>query len=445
MLLRRYGSFAGGIELPEEKQATLDSPIQAWRDCRRLLVPLAPCGGPAARPLVKPGQYVSFGEKIAVGEDGALDVFSPAAGRVAGFATTEIAHGDGFAACAAIELEEVSAPAEIAPVLPTYDWREASPQALRQRLAEGGLATFRRLPKPLAAWIEAARRSKVRSLVANVLEHQPYVTAQHRLLVDFGAEVIRGLAILARAIEAQDVVLAVDQRRTEDYRELVGPARMYHITRVALPNKYPIEADAMLLKVLTRREAPLGGSPLDLGVAVIDAATCFAAYRWAACAIPPTGRVVTVAGPRTTRQGNFFVPFGVRCKDLTHPAADPILHGGTMVGLRCTDGAVVGPASNCVLAVSTVPAPLPGPCIRCGWCTDHCPARLNVASLNDHYELGQLDRSRRAGVAACVECGVCSYICPARLPLSQRVKQLKRLLRPVPAASSEDRIEAPEP
>ena len=88
--------------------------------------------------------------------------------------------------------------------------------------------------------------------------------------------------------------------------------------------------------------------------------------------------------------------------------------------------AVVTPATDALLAIGLTEAEPAGACIRCGWCTDHCPARLNVAALNDAYELGMVDLADRAGVRACVQCAVCSYVCPARLPLTVRVRQLKR-------------------
>ena len=110
-----------------------------------------------------------------------------------------------------------------------------------------------------------------------------------------------------------------------------------------------------------------------------------------------------------------------------------------MSGVLCDARAVVTPATPAVLSLEAADMPLPGPCLRCGWCTDHCPARLNVTALNDAFELSLVDRARLGGALACVECGVCSYICPARLPLTQRVKQLKRrivALRRAPAGST---------
>ncbi|MFP3938390.1 MAG: 4Fe-4S dicluster domain-containing protein, partial [Phycisphaerae bacterium] len=294
----------------------------------------------------------------------------------------------------------------------------------------GGLALHRRRPTPLNRWLEKARRHNCRTLIANAMEGQSYVTSDHRLLVEHGAEVSRGLAILGRAIEADEILLAVDRRRTDDYRDLVGPARMYDIKRIALPHKYPIGADNVLAKVLLRREPPPGAGPISVGAAVVDVATCLAVYRWVACEAPPRGRVVTISGERATEHGNFYVPFGTEWTELPVVAEPPVIHGGPMMGRQCEPQVIVSPSTIALLAIRTTDntAP-PSPCIRCGWCTDHCPARLNVAALNDDYELALVDHARKMNVAACVDCGVCTYVCPARLPLSQRVRELKRAVR----------------
>jgi electron transport complex protein RnfC len=190
-------------------------------------------------------------------------------------------------------------------------------------------------------------------------------------------------------------------------------------------------ADTILAKVLTRRETPPGAATMAVGSAILDAATCLAVWRWVCRGRRTLERVVTVAGPRVREPANYLVPFGARCTDLVAPDDRQealLVHGGPMAGVPCDERAVVTSATAAVLALEADPPPLSTPCIRCGWCTDHCPARLNVAALNDAFELALPETARRAQPAACVECGVCSYVCPARLPLAHRVKQLKRRL-----------------
>jgi len=234
--------------------------------------------------------------------------------------------------------------------------------------------------------------------------------------------------ILAKAVGAKQTILAVDHRRVGEYRSLLRPAQACGIERLALAHKYPIGLDRMLAGVLTGREVPAGGSAFDVGAAVVTAATCLAVFRQVACSLPALGRVVTVSGPRAPKPANVWAPLGMPIRELAG-VDGPLVHGGPMIGLSCGDDAVVTPATDAVLALEPGKTQPPGACIRCGWCSDHCPARLNVSALNDMYELGQVDRARKAGAVACLGCGVCSYVCPAYLPLMQRVKQLKQAIR----------------
>ena len=102
------------------------------------------------------------------------------------------------------------------------------------------------------------------------------------------------------------------------------------------------------------------------------------------------------------------------------------IYGSAMTGMQVIAGAVTGASANALLAMENGRQPTPTPCIRCGWCSDNCPARLNVSALNDDFELGRSEAARRHGAPACIECGICSYVCPARLPLMQRVRLLKQ-------------------
>ena len=434
MIFRRYGTFTGGIDLPDEKQATLDEPV---RPCARpavLHVPLAPCAAAAAEPTVRAGRRVRAGERIAAAPDeSGVDVFAPLDGRVEGFTTVTVAARGGFVESPAVTLVETHDPAETMPRPddrpPTdgpFDWAAADVGDLIERIAAGGLTTFRRRPVPLGRWVGAARRQRCRTLIANVMEHEPYVTADHRALAETGPAVMEGLAVLGKAIAAESIVLAADRRRTGFYDGSIATAERLGIERVALPHKYPMGADTILTKVLTRRETPPGRGTMSAGSAVVDAATCLAVFRWVVCGVRPLGRIVTRAGPRAEHPANLWVPFGTPCGELAGGAEGLVVHGGPMSGLVCDARAVVTPATCAVLAIDPPRVPLPSPCIRCGWCTDHCPARLNVSALNDAFELSLVASARRAGALACVECGVCSYVCPARLPLAQRVKRLKR-------------------
>lgn len=417
MFFQRYGKFVGGIDVPEEKDSTADRPISIPEPPESLRVSLAPCGENPAEATVSIGERVEPQQRIAAAAKNGIDIFAPLGGTVKSVGGRTI------------ELTGLTDPEGIPEAKIDTTWEDLESQRLCQRLCEGNLPTFRPRVEPLIQWIEKAKKSQAHTLIINAVESQPYVTADHRLLVEFGGEVVSGSAILGRAIGAKKIIIAVDESRTADYPELLSPTSEYDIQHVALPRKYPIGADNILSYVLTRREVPCGKDPCAIGIAITGPAECFNAYRWVACGQRLGGRVVTLSGPRAEHPGNFFVPYGTNAHWLMKPAEEPFILGSPMTGRICPADAVVGPSTNVILALDPTQVGVPSQCIRCGWCRDHCPARLNVAVLNDHYELGDIVQGEHLGAESCVECGVCSYICPAKLPLTQRIIKLKRAIR----------------
>jgi len=423
--IRRFGTFSGGIDLPDDKGPTLHKPIGEWDGVKRISLPLLSHKRRGVSALVNKGQKVSTGQIIASADNETPDVFAPCDAVVSGFSSVEIAGRYAMIKSPAIDLD-LTAPIGLPPpdrVKP--DWRELHDTDLWDRITEGRISVHRPREAPLSQWVLRARAKSCRLLVANAMEQQPLVTSAHRLLVDHGPEVIEGLVILARAAGIANCALVVPRRRTDFYRDLMAPARHYNVTQVALSHKYPTEADEILTKVLTRRSVRPGGTPMDVQTAVIDPATCFAAFRWVACGQRLGGRVVTVCGSGRQEDGNYFLPFGAKCLEVINTNEQIVIHGGPMVGTACSPATVVTPATDAVLSITPTDYAPSSPCVRCGWCTDHCPARLNVAALNDDYELSLVNHARRLDVSACVNCGVCSYVCPARLPLMQRVRELK--------------------
>ena len=421
MLFHRYGKFTGGIDLPEEKQATIDEPISAGPLPDELHVPLNYSDQmPPASPAVSPGQAISRGELLARATQGGLDIFAPANGVVRDISTRDIT------------LTKLRGQSELLAREPVRDWEKLSAEQLRELIREGQLPTFRRPGEAIIDWLEEARRHRSGQLVINAMEDQPFVTADHRLLVEHGPEVIAGASILSKAGRIGQVTLAADQLKTENYQHLTAPAQAHGLERVALPRRYPIGADNILLSVLTGREVPCGGKAADIALAIIDAASCFAIYRWVACGDRLAGRVVTLSGPGVKRPGNLFVLFGTPCRELAGPAEGPLVVGGPMIGSVASARSVVGPGCDAVLALEPTSPGVATQCVRCGWCRDHCPTRLNVAVLNDLYELGHVQPADLLGVLSCLGCGVCSYVCPAVLPLTERMRQLKKSLHALP-------------
>jgi len=455
LLRPRYGTFSGGIDLPDEKDTTLETPITTIENISHLRVPLAPVHTTPAKPIVSIGQRVHQGEKIAQSSgDGQVDIFAPLAGRVSKFCQVILPVNTPASLCQdrdeyiigwrvspAIELVNLDRIEPFSSSSSVYNWLAADEFSLRERIAEGGLTTFNKRPVSLANYITTARNAHVDTLIANVMENTPYITSDHRILAEHGLEVIGGLSIIARAMGVSNVILTVDHRRTDSYRQAIAPSRLHGIRTIALSNKYPIGTNSILIRVLTRRRTRPEGEGLEVGVAVVDAATCLATYRWVVFGEVPTARVVTISGPAVKNPANLLIPFGADAEEVLTSAgveSDCLtIHGSVMMGneiIKCATPAgesipaVVSSSTNALLALeqsahsSDTTAT---PCIRCGWCSDSCPVRLNVAALNDDFELGRINSAKRRGCMYCIDCGICSYVCPARLPLARRIKLLK--------------------
>jgi len=427
MQIRRHGSFAGGIVLHEDKHLTLDAPISAPAQPETLMIPLAPCGKSQAKCLVNPGDRITAGEKLAEAPDAsAVDIFSPLDGTVVGKDTAMVIDRCRFVRAACLKIEDVSQPQGNGDKDDKCKYDDLADSELLEKLSSGGLTTHGSRIQPLGVWAGRAKENSCHTLILNAMENDPGPTSDHALLSEFSLAVIEGLNIIARAIGANKAILAVDARRTYSYRKIIKPAEKRGVTNAALPHKYPIGDDNMLVKVLTSKDVPIGADSMALSTAVTDVATCFAVYQWVAMQIPATARVVTVTGERIKSPGNYWLPYGFAIDELTNHIGQPLIHGGLMRGIRAVSDSIIGPASNVIVAPRPASSPLPTQCIRCSWCADHCPAGINVPAMNDAYELNDIDLADRSGVQACIGCGVCSYICPARLPLRQRLICLKR-------------------
>ncbi|MDP6044783.1 MAG: hypothetical protein QGG25_04170, partial [Phycisphaerae bacterium] len=212
---RRFGTFSGGIDLPDDKGSTLTETITALEQPAHISLPMGRNDKSAGKALVKKGQAVKAGEPLAAGPDESPDVFAPADATVTDLSTIEVAGRYSMRKVPAVDLELTSNIEFPKADLVDTPWREIDDATLWDRITEGQLTVHRPGAVPLAKWVLQARARSCDLLVANAMEQQPLVTANHRLLVDYGPEVVEGLAILARAAGIASATLVVPRRRTD--------------------------------------------------------------------------------------------------------------------------------------------------------------------------------------------------------------------------------------
>jgi electron transport complex protein RnfC len=437
-------SFRHGVHPEAHKESTEQLPIERMPFVDRLVVPLSQHAGAPATPCVAVGERVERGQKIA-DPTGFVSttLHAPAAGRVAAIAPRP--HPSGRLV-EAIEIEVDRFAAQRLPIgealdAATLDGPEFVAELQRAGLVGMGGAAF---PTHVKYRLPGGRR--VRHLVVNGCECEPYLTSDHRLMVERAADVVRGAEIAAARLGVEETVFGVELNKPDAVAALEKALAGRPAMRVApLAVKYPQGAEKMLIRAIYGIEVPSGKLPIDVGALVNNVATMTAIADWFDRRRPLVERVVTVAGPGVRRPANLLVPVGTpvralfeRCGGLD-PETREVVMGGPMMGtpLASLDVPVIKGTSG-LLAFTAEAARLPTEyaCIKCGRCVEACPQFLNPSRLGRLARAGRWEEMLGLHAMDCVECGSCSYACPSGIPIVQLIRVAKGKLRELAAAEA---------
>lgn len=290
-----------------------------------------------------------------------------------------------------------------------------------------GGATF---PSHVKLTVPSGKKCNV--LIINGVECEPYLTSDHRLMIERGEEILIGVTILMRALNVEKAMIGIENNKPDALDHLAKLATMFKgITVHALKVKYPQGAEKQLIKALINREVPSGRLPIDVGAVVHNVGTAFAVYEAVQKNKPLFERVVTITGKSLTKPGNYFVRTGTPVKNLIDSAGGlpddtgKIVSGGPMMGkaisnteipvVKGTSGIVIFPRSESERARIE-------PCIRCAKCVSACALNLEPFLLMTLSEKGMFERAESERITDCMECGSCSYTCPAGRPLLDYIR-----------------------
>jgi electron transport complex protein RnfC len=298
-----------------------------------------------------------------------------------------------------------------------------------------GITDFRRPASGLGDQLRRAAASGVRDIIINGLPHEPLVTAGRELLRQHVGTVLATAMRLRDALHVERLWIAVDKSDRNLLNHCRQAAHGHAVQIAAVANKYPQAAPVLLVWAVTRRQTPIGRLPEENGALVLEVEPLLALADAARIGRPLTHRVVNVVGPAVARPGPYRVPVGTSFADvLRHVglarSVARIIAGGPLTGTAIeTPDAVVTKQTAAVLVMDHEHerAPVPGPCIRCGWCQDVCPVGLDPQMLLNAAERDDIGVALSLQPGACLACGLCSYVCPAELPLSQAAIRWKGL------------------
>ncbi len=430
-------AFQGGIHPEDKKESTRHKSIERLPPPERLVLPMDMHIGAVSEPIVAVGQTVLLGEKIA---DSAAAVTAPIHAPVSGKVTAiEPLPHPGGARVLSVVLENDGQDSPHPGVKPFGSVESLTVEELLTIAREAGLVGLGGATFPTQAKIRSGI-GRVNTLILNGSECEPYITSDHRIMLESPEEVVGGLFALMKIYGLDNAVIAVESNKPDAVETLrkTLPRRNSAIRVVTLPTRYPQGAEKQLIRAITGREVPPGQLPAAVGAAVFNVDTAAALHRAITTGMPLIRRIVTVSGSGVSNPKNLLVRIGTPMRvvfeatggfrELPHK----IIMGGPMMGVAQHDlAAPVIKATNALLAFSRGEGPTErNPiCIRCGRCVQVCPMRLLPIYMYQYEQKNMLDECERMRVADCIECGCCSYSCPGRLHLVHSFKTAKQKLK----------------
>ena len=432
----RLHRFHGGLHLPDHKQESLTRPLQHAGIPDQIILRLDQHIGEPNEPLVKVGQRVLKRQVLARSDEFvSAPVHAPTSGIVRAIEKRPVAHASRMAAeCIIIEPDGVEEGLE--PPTPIgsahrIDQREA----ILQRIRDFGIVGLGGAVFPTAAKIETAERHDIRTLIINGAECEPYITCDDILMRSDPHKVLRGIANLQLILQPEETLIGIEDNKQVAIAAMqaaLDKAGLENTRIVVIPTIYPSGGEKQLIHILTGIEVRSGQLAFEMGIFCQNVGTCAAIARAVDENEPLTSRIVTVTGPGVRNPSNWIAKLGTPVSWLIDKAGgysveQPMLiMGGPMMGLELeSDRIPVVKACNTILVLDRRDQPVVRECVRCGQCTDVCPARLLPQQLYWYSRSRQFDHAEQHHLFDCIECGCCAAVCPSHLPLVQYYRYSK--------------------
>lgn len=414
-------TFKGGLHVPDYKALTCGKPIKVLEGDKIHIYPLQQHIGAPLDLKVAKGDSVKVGQVLA---DSDAFVATPLHSSVSGVVTDikPYPHPSGTKVTAVFVENDFKYErcADIRPHNPDKMTREELLRIVRNAGIVGmGGAGF-----PTHVKLSPPPEKKIDYLIINGAECEPYITADHRRMLEMPDEIIDGIQIAMKILALSEAYVGIEANK-KDAIEIMSKkaADAGNIKVCPLKTKYPQGAEKQLIYAVTKRKVPSGGLPADIGAIVLNIDTAAQLSQAFRTGMPVTKRIVTVSGDCIKEPSNFEVCTGVTFGYVIASAGGfvgdvkKLIMGGPMMGIAqySTEVPVVK-TTSAIIALSDDGAGYDdySPCIRCGKCVDHCPMQLMPLYLSKYSREGDLEKAEEYHILDCIECGLCSYLCPGK-------------------------------
>ncbi|WXR61997.1 electron transport complex subunit RsxC [Peptostreptococcaceae bacterium AGR-M142] len=429
----KFSTFKGGVHPPHRKKATEKLAVRRANEPKMVYIPLQQHIGAPAKALVKPGDQVKVGQLIGEMQGFVCaPIHSSVSGVVKKVAQVNVTNGTGL--CVIIENDMKNEIHEdIKPFKPV---EELSGEEIVQIVKNAGIVGMGGATFPAYVKLSPPKEKKIEYIILNGAECEPYLTADHRLMLEEPEDVVYGLKALMKSVNVKKGYIGIENNKMDAIKAMEEACQGHEgIEVVALETKYPQGAEKQLIYACIGKEVPSGGLPMDVGVVVNNVGTAAQLSKTIKTGLPLIERITTVTGSAIKEPGNLLIKVGTLVDDIIEECGgfkeEPgkIIMGGPMMGFAqyATDIPVVKGSSG-ILCLNKEEATLKQPqnCIKCGKCVDICPANLQPVYLSAYSLKNDFEKTEEFRALDCIECGSCSFICPSKRPLLQSIRVAKR-------------------
>jgi electron transport complex protein RnfC len=437
--LNQLWDFPGGIHPPQQKTLSNQSSIEHLQVEKTYYVPVKQHIGVEGKLLVSEGDKVLKGQALTTSEAPfSVPVHAPTSGTVIKIANHVSAHPSGIPELSVIiDADGQDTWIELDPV---PDYAKTSKSELIERICDAGISGMGGAGFP--THIKTNNSKPLEFLIINGIECEPYISSDDRLMREHAWQIRQGIDILVHILQPKQVIVAVEDNKPEALETMsIACQQKINYQVVSVPTKYPAGGEKQLIQVLTSREVPANGLPIDVACIMYNVATCYAIADAIVEGKPLIERVVTLTGEGFKSPKNVWARLGAPIQSLliygdydeSQQSSPRFIMGGPMMGFTVTSMLTpIVKISNCIL----VPADdeLPNPederaCIRCSACSDVCPASLLPQQLFWYSKAKELEKAEEYNLFDCIECGACAYVCPSEIPLVHYYRQAKADIR----------------